>query len=675
MANVTIIGEVLNSGTQSGVPGLVVGAFDRGVFGEVLTPNTSNTGDALFGQYARTGADGKFSLSLAPGNYDLHVRVLDTVKRELARVQVVNDGQQPIDVGTINLTADEIDGWLATGGGFPARIDGTDVQLWIDNHDAWSQILQAVTAAQTSIEWMLFYLDTERELMSFSPDAADPGGVVTGQALEAALKDAAGRGVKVRLACNQLTAAIEGLTFDIGYPFTTAGHVTSYFENVTNVEIRPMRTPAYDPIHTKFVVIDNSIAFVIGSPFVQDYYDADTHLIDDARHGTFRSWLPDSHSIKVPTHDVSIQLKGSALAALNETFRLHWNTGLVSGAGGILGPAPTPAPQTQSTANVGVQVVRTLAGNERYDDFPHGETSVLESYLRAIAKAQNYIYLENQYFTSHEIADALVLAIKQSPSLQVIFLTNNAVDLPGYSKWHPATIQRVLVGLDATERQRVGFFTVWSHQVISSLTDVTHICRSYIHSKVAIIDDCWATVGSANLDGDSLLTGDNAARGGWWAVGGAFGLRSDGILEENRESETNVVILDGIAGGRACGLAKTLRQRLWAEHLYSSAPDVTPASGNLDSPPAGGWLGLWTTAAQQKLDDLKQSPDTLTAPCRALAIPYDVTNPDIPKTISDPKTYLKLAGVDPDTIVVRDAFRRFDWAKGDWVDAWTEPDG
>jgi phosphatidylserine/phosphatidylglycerophosphate/cardiolipin synthase-like enzyme len=672
MANVTITGEVLDSGTQVGVPMLVVGAYDRGVFGEVLIPNTTNTSDALFPQYARTASDGTFTITLPAGTYDLHVRVLDTVRRELAHVPVVDDGP-PIDVGTINLTSAEIGGYLATGGAFPSLIDGTDVELLVDNHDAWSRILDAVKAATTTIEWMLFYLDIGLELMTFSPDQADPGAPVQGESLEAALKDAAAtRNVQVRLACNQLTATIAGATLKFPYPANTAGHVQSYFQGVTNVEVRPMLTPGYAPIHTKFVVIDNAVGFVIGSPFVADYYDADTHLIDDARHGTFSSFLPDSHGIQVPTHDVSIQVKGSALAALNETFRLHWNTGLVAGAGGILGPAPAPQPEA---ANVGVQVVRSLAGNERYDDFPHGEASILESYLRAIGQATDYIYLENQYFTSNEIADALVLRIKQSPTLQVIFLTNNKVDIPGYKNWHPATIKRVLLGLDATDRQRVGFFTIWSHEAITSLSDATHICRNYVHSKVAIIDDRWVTVGSANLDGDSLLTSDNAARGGWWALGWALGLRSDGVVEENRESETNVVILDGIAGGTSCGLAKQLRQQLWAEHLYSSAPDTAPAAGNLDTAPAGGWLSLWTTAAQQKLDLLKQSVDTLTVPARVLAIPYDATNPDIPSKISDPKKYLKLAGMDPDTIVVRDTFRRFDWAAGNWVDAWEDPDG
>jgi phosphatidylserine/phosphatidylglycerophosphate/cardiolipin synthase-like enzyme len=669
MSGITISGQVLNSDSSAGVPNLVVGAYDTGPFGDVLIANTSNSADPYFPQYARTASDGSFNISIADGAYDLTVKVLDTVARVLASESITTQGDS-IEVDSINLTSAQLEGWLATGGGFPTLIIGNDVQLLVDNHQAWSAVVQAVAQATTSINWMLFYLDVGLELMTFSPDVPVPDGVVKGQSLEDALKTVAQNkpGIAIRLACNQLTATIAGVPLDLPYPAVTAGHVAAYFQNVANIEVRPVLTPAFTPIHTKFVVIDDEVAFVIGSPFVSDYYDDSSHLIEDARHGTFTSFLNDSHGIQVPTHDVSLQIKGSALDALNETFRLHWNFATPAG-GATLGPA---APASPEQANVGVQVVRSLAGNSRYDDFPHGETSILESYLRAIGQATNYIYLENQYFTCQEIADALVLRLKQCDTLEVIFLTNNKVDIPGYSHWQPQTIEHVLTGLSPTERQRIGFFTIWSSQLGGTV-----VCRNYIHSKVAIIDDCWATVGSANMDGDSLATSDNAVRRGWSALGWAAGLRSDGIVAENRESETNIVILDGIEGGTASGLAKDLRQQLWAEHLFSCAPDASPASGQLDTPPDGGWLGLWNAAAQQKLQELTgQSTDV--APGRILAIPYDPTNPVIPnnclKNIADPNTYLQLAGVDTAKLhtVVRKTFRRFDWSTGAWVDAWTD---
>ena len=60
-------------------------------------------------------------------------------------------------------------------------------------------------------------------------------------------------------------------------------------------------------------------------------------------------------------------------------------------------------------------------------------------------------------------------------------------------------------------------FTLWSHEGHGTSTRLgaparTTLLRTHVHSKVAIIDDDWLTVGSANLDGVSLLAGEHARR-------------------------------------------------------------------------------------------------------------------------------------------------------------------
>src|SRR5262249_21183923 len=49
--------------------------------------------------------------------------------------------------------------------------------------------------------------------------------------------------------------------------------------------------------------------------------------------------------------------------------------------------------------------------------------------------------------------------------------------------------------------KRVGIFTLWSCNEKTSKYEIMPI---YVHSKSAIVDDVWATIGSANLDGASL---------------------------------------------------------------------------------------------------------------------------------------------------------------------------
>jgi phosphatidylserine/phosphatidylglycerophosphate/cardiolipin synthase-like enzyme len=66
------------------------------------------------------------------------------------------------------------------------------------------------------------------------------------------------------------------------------------------------------------------------------------------------------------------------------------------------------------------------------------------------------------------------------------------------------------------------------------------VCRVYVHAKLAIVDDRWMTVGSANLNEHSLFN----------------------------DTEVNVVTDDS-------ALIQKTRHRLWAEHLEASTEAVT----------------------------------------------------------------------------------------------------
>src|SRR5262249_14940268 len=152
----------------------------------------------------------------------------------------------------------------------------------------------------------------------------------------------------------------------------------------------------------------------------------------------------------------------------------------------------------------------------------------------------------------------------------------------------------------------------------------TEICRNYIHSKVAIIDDGWITVGSANLDGASLDYSQVPYSLG--IISWLFGLQPKGNLHENRETEVNVTLFDQVSGGPATLIATDARKHLWAEHLGFATP-TDPALAN---PPAGGdWLTLWQRRAEAKLTGLKASP-VVVNPAKVLAYPPTPGSMEIP---------------------------------------------
>lgn len=410
--------------------------------------------------------------------------------------------------------------------------------------------------------------------------------------------------------------------------------------------------PPLAPVHAKMVICRSPgdvEAYVLGSPFVQDYFDGTDHSLHDPRHGDDRC----SKSIKVPTHDVSMRIRGPAVADIQATFRLHWNQAKPTGATD-LPPQPAPAAVVGGAM---AQLTRSLWGGGFFADRPQGETSIFEAYIRAIANAERFIYLENQYFTCRELADALINAVKANSQLEVILLTNNKVDIPLYTFWHPANVTRLLTGLTEAERARCKVFTLWTHEVPLVAGDPPRVGRSYVHSKLAIIDDAWATIGSANLDGVSLLLSEHADKVG---------------LRDVRATEANLVVYGAAADGSQTTLPGDLRKLLWAEHLgfrtAGGAPDPTEQQLQSTQAPPNGWIKLWEDRANAKAAGLRVSPGT---PQSARILPWPGLHGETPSGIADAKRYLLKISVlpfgDPPDLQVVDTFDFYDFAEGTWA--------
>src|SRR5262249_28524181 len=137
-------------------------------------------------------------------------------------------------------------------------------------------------------------------------------------------------------------------------------------------------------------------------------------------------------------------------------------------------PAELTSVPPDYDALASLQVVRTLAAGTFTDpfiDLSKGEKGVLEAYLRAIANAQSFIYLENQYFTDDAVGTALLRALTDParPDLNVILLLNIAPDVPCYPRWQRKLIARIQEGmvkanLTEQQRRRFGVFTRWTHE-------------------------------------------------------------------------------------------------------------------------------------------------------------------------------------------------------------------
>jgi phosphatidylserine/phosphatidylglycerophosphate/cardiolipin synthase-like enzyme len=223
-------------------------------------------------------------------------------------------------------------------------------------------------------------------------------------------------------------------------------------------------------------------------------------------------------------HDAATLLRGPIVADVADHFRLRW--GEVTGE--ELSATETPAPAGGHEA----QLVQTIP-ERLYAPRPRGQFRILESYVRALASAQRLIYLESQFLWSPELVDLLAAKLERPPSDDFRLV----VVLPS----HPQSgndDSRGQVGQLAEADGGAGRFLACALYA----RDGARLAPVYVHAKIGIVDDRWLTLGSANLNEHSMFN----------------------------DTELNVVVQDE-------ELARSTRERLWAEHLELSLGDVRAA--------------------------------------------------------------------------------------------------
>jgi phosphatidylserine/phosphatidylglycerophosphate/cardiolipin synthase-like enzyme len=260
--------------------------------------------------------------------------------------------------------------------------------------------------------------------------------------------------------------------------------------------------------HEKIVVVDGAVAFVGGIDLtVQDgdRFDSSEH---PARAN--RGW-----------HDIATELHGPVVADVAAHFGLRW--------AGVTGEALPAAQAPGPAGSVEAQLVRTVP-ERLYPGCPSGDFRILESYIRAFRSAERLIYLENQFLWSAEIAAVLAEKLRDPPrdDFRVVAVlpakpTRGGDDTRG--------VLAELVDADG-DGGRLVAATIYAHR--GRLVDPV-----YVHAKLAVVDDRWLTVGSANLNEHSLFN----------------------------DTEVNVVTHDA-------ALARATRLRLWSEHLERPVEEI-----------------------------------------------------------------------------------------------------
>ena len=259
--------------------------------------------------------------------------------------------------------------------------------------------------------------------------------------------------------------------------------------------------------HQKFVVIrhperpEHDVAFVGG-------LDLAHSRRDDADHAGDPQVRPfaDAYGAVPAWHDVQVELRGPVVRDVEIVFRERWDdpSALSRLPWHVLGdvlrglrraPSPLP-PQSPEPAPVGscaVQLLRTYPSRRpAYPFAPRGERSAARAYAKALRRARRLVYVEDQYLWSRDVARVFAAALRRAPQLQLVAVAPRYPDQeagPGVGLARLAQAAGLRAVRDAGG-DRVQILDV-------ERRDGTPI---YVHAKVCVIDDVWATVGSDNLN-------------------------------------------------------------------------------------------------------------------------------------------------------------------------------
>ncbi|MCJ8502036.1 VTT domain-containing protein [Desulfatitalea alkaliphila] len=242
--------------------------------------------------------------------------------------------------------------------------------------------------------------------------------------------------------------------------------------------------------HQKLVLIDDCLAFAGGFDLSEQRWDTPAHRPEDARRVT-----PDGKPYP-PFHDVQMAVDGPAARVLAELARTRW------AAAGNRPPAMVPLDKTSDPwppsvvpdlREVPVAVARTIPEYESRA----AVREVERLYLDSIAAAQRWIYVENQYLSSHRICQALEGRLAETDGPEVVLVLPERTG--GWLEQHTMDILRGRILARLRQADRHDRLRVYCPRISE-----TPACHLMVHAKVMVIDDQVARVGSSNLSNRSM---------------------------------------------------------------------------------------------------------------------------------------------------------------------------
>jgi phosphatidylserine/phosphatidylglycerophosphate/cardiolipin synthase-like enzyme len=211
-----------------------------------------------------------------------------------------------------------------------------------------------------------------------------------------------------------------------------------------------------------------------------------------------RSVVAPGHAGAHHNHDAYVELAGPSASDVHHNFVQRWKeaserdleggTWAHDGEDDLSFPTRISAPRGAAT----IQVQRTLHAVR----YATGERSILEQYRLALAAARRTIYIENQSLDTPEIVADLRAALDRG--VEILLLT------PAEPEADPAADRPERQAFLAA-RSALGDHDHFTLAGIAGLDESGERQNVYVHAKLMLVDDAWATIGSCNLHAYSLF--------------------------------------------------------------------------------------------------------------------------------------------------------------------------
>ena len=273
-------------------------------------------------------------------------------------------------------------------------------------------------------------------------------------------------------------------------------------------ETRDYEVPAAS-WHQKFWLVDDRVAYVGGMNTKSVDWDTDQHLVFDHRRMAFDADRDDRLDVQArealpdygPRRDYMIRIDGPLVTDVDDLFHSRWeHARLTDAAYSENTTAFEATPYSgDSPGTLYAQLTATMPE-------PWAEMSILESMAKAITAAEEYIFIEDQYFRAPALNDYLIATLLDKPQVELIVVTKPVADYDGGAKYTYLSDQlfRDLVPDQYLLLQLKTFDVVLEEGTFWDTRDL-YFQDIDTHSKLLIVDDHFMSVGSANKNNRAML--------------------------------------------------------------------------------------------------------------------------------------------------------------------------